>query len=233
MTIDIRRDTKGEGKQLMRARLDGSRLTLEAQTPDEKTEICAWGQHLAGMVLVVAPSEHASFSLEVLGARADVCREPINVWSGAPDPAIRSIGNLATAPFMLDGEGYATVESFWQGLKFPQAERARIAALDGHAAHEAARSRPYDATVSYRGESIPVGTWRHWRLMQRACWAKFTQSEPLRLALLATLPRPIEHCTRPDSKAIPGVVMADIWMRIRATLAAAGEGPFPAQLPEE
>lgn len=233
MTVDIRRDTNGEGKQLMRARLDGSRLTLEAQTPDETTEICAWGRHLAGMVLMVAPSEPASFSLEVLGARADVCREPINVWSGAPDPAIRSIGNLATAPFTLDGEPYVSVESFWQGLKFPQAERARIAALDGHAAHQAAKVHPYGATVSYRGEAILVGTWRHWRLMQRACWAKFTQSEPHRLALLASLPRPIEHRTQPDSKAIPGVVMADIWMRIRAALAAGGEGPYPAEWTKE
>ena len=69
--------------------------------------------------------------------------------------------------------------------------------------------------------------------MLRACWAKFTQSEPHRRALLATLPHRIEHRTKPDSRAIPGVVMADIWMRIRAALAAAGEGPFPSELPEE
>ena len=58
--------------------------------------------------------------------------EPINVISDSSDPAVRPIGNFAATPFDLDGHRYASVESFWQGLKFPDAaDRARLAALDG------------------------------------------------------------------------------------------------------
>ena len=39
-----------------------------------------------------------------------------------------------------------------------------------------------------------------------------------REALLSTKNRPLVHRMRRDSKTIPGVIMADIWMRIRADL---------------
>jgi hypothetical protein len=208
----------------MRATTDKGRLILAPETPSEVAALKFWQAGHDGRVLVEQGADGA-----VVLARL----EPVNVHSGAGDPSIRSIGNLASARFTLDGERYTSVESFWQGLKLPEAERARIAALDGRAALEAARAHPYGATVTYRGETIPVGTWRHWRLMKRACWAKFTQSEPHRRALLATLPRPLEHRVRADSKAIPGVLMADIWMRIRERLAGAGVGPYPADWGEE
>ena len=51
--------------------------------------------------------------------------EPINVTSRSPDPTVRLIANLAHTPFELDGHAYASVEAFWQGLKFPDAERRR------------------------------------------------------------------------------------------------------------
>ena len=68
------------------------------------------------------------------------------------------------------------------------------------------------------GQEIAVGTWAHWQLMEQACRAKFSQNEEARAALLATGWRPLVHVVRRDSKAIPGVIMADIWMRIRAEL---------------
>ena len=42
-------------------------------------------------------------------------------------------------------------------------------------------------------------------------------------ALVGTGDRPLMHKTRRDSRTIPGVVMADIWMRIRRTLAKGGD----------
>jgi hypothetical protein len=54
--------------------------------------------------------------------------------------------------------------------------------------------------------------------MEQACRAKFSQNEEARAARLATGWRPRDHVVRRDSKAIPGVIMADIWMRIRAEL---------------
>ena len=145
--------------------------------------------------------------------------EPINVISDSPDPAVRPIGNFAAAPFDLDGHRYASVESFWQGLKFPDAaDRARLAALDGARARAEGDRQGYGATVRYEGKDIAVGSPEHWALMERACRAKFEQNAAARAALLATGDRPLEHVVRHDSRAIPGLVMAGIWMRIRADL---------------
>jgi predicted NAD-dependent protein-ADP-ribosyltransferase YbiA (DUF1768 family) len=60
-------------------------------------------------------------------------------------------------------------------------------------------------------------------LMRRACKAKFEQNENARAALLGTGTRPLVHLVRPDSRTIPGVVMADIWMKLRADLRRAAE----------
>jgi len=82
--------------------------------------------------------------------------------------------------------------------------------------------------VTYRGESVPVGTWGHWRLMEAACRAKFAQNAEAASALVGTGDRPLVHRMRHDSRTIPGVVMADVWMRIRG-----GLRPKAAKVPAE
>jgi hypothetical protein len=67
--------------------------------------------------------------------------------------------------------------------------------------------------------------------MEQACRAKFSQNEEARTALLATGRRPLVHRMRRDSRTIPGVIMADIWMRIRDRLREAD--PVPAADAEE
>jgi hypothetical protein len=59
--------------------------------------------------------------------------------------------------------------------------------------------------------------------MRAACHAKFTQNDRARRALLSTGDRPLTHRMKRDSETIPGVVMADVWMRIRARLRGARE----------
>jgi predicted NAD-dependent protein-ADP-ribosyltransferase YbiA (DUF1768 family) len=54
--------------------------------------------------------------------------------------------------------------------------------------------------------------------MERACRAKFEQNADARAALLSTGDRPLTHVVRRDSKTIPSVIMAQIWMRIRHDL---------------
>jgi predicted NAD-dependent protein-ADP-ribosyltransferase YbiA (DUF1768 family) len=162
------------------------------------------------------PNAGSGVSLRALGPQAEACREPINVTSDSPDP-IRLIANFAPTPFELHGMSYACVEAFWQSLRFPLAERPRIAALDGPRAKQESEQMPYEATIEYGGETILVGD-GHWQLMRRACMAKFQQNETARSALLGTGTRPLVHQVRRDSRTIPGVIMADIWMRIRAIL---------------
>ncbi len=68
-----------------------------------------------------------------------------------------------------------------------------------------------------------MGRYEHWSLMRQACQAKFSQNAVAREVLMATGERPLTHRVRRDSRTIPGALLADIWMRIRARLAASGE----------
>lgn len=204
----------------MKVLLKESVVVLVPDGPDEARVLAAWKSAHADHVLGVRTEPDASgLALHDLGPRAEACREPINIVSTSPDVIARTISNLGDTLFSLDGRPYRTIESFWQGLKFEdQADRDRIAAYDGHAAWEAGTAKGYGATITYDGVTIPVGTWAHWQLMERAARAKFTGNAQARAALLSTGTRPLTHIVRHDSKAIPGVIMAEIWMRIRRDL---------------
>jgi predicted NAD-dependent protein-ADP-ribosyltransferase YbiA (DUF1768 family) len=194
-------------------------LVLAPEAEVESAELTAWKAIRSGHVMALRIDAGNGIALVDLGPREDVCNEPINVISTSTDPAARLISNFAATPFELDGRMYASVEGFWQGLKCTDSqERRRIADLAGGQAQKAGQSQPYEATITYEGEVIPVGTYGHWELMRRANWAKFTQHAEARDALLSTGERPLIHKVRRDSRIIPGVIMADIWMRIRSKL---------------
>lgn len=204
----------------MKVRLKEALLIVTAESDEERQAVAEWAVGVDGHVFSLVLQDRQTIRLTSLGPRADACREPINVSSRAKDEAIRLISNFAHTPFELDDELYASVEGFWQGLKFPaESTRRGIAQLHGNEARRAG----FDAAVSdafdYRGRSIGVGTADHRDLMFRACWEKFRQHDAARAALLGTRERPLQHRTRRDSRSIPGAVMADIWMRIRTRLA--------------
>ncbi len=203
----------------MKAILKEDLLILVPETETERVDLGDWKAGREQHVLFVNANPGSGLSLVDLGPKEHACNEPINVISSSPDPAARLISNFAPTPFQFDGRDYACIEGFWQGLKFEEGpERERVARLGGLAAREARLERPYGATVAYEGRPVPVGTWEHWQLMENACWAKFTQNEDARQALLSTARRPLIHRTRRDSREIPGAIMADIWMRIRRRL---------------
>jgi|GEM_PF-460600 len=209
----------------MRVVLKGELLVLVPESAEDTTALAAWKEGRGGHVLALLENAGAGASIRFLGPRAEVCREPINVTSRHPDPQIRLIGNFAATPFELDGVRYASVEAFWQGLKFPEGpERMRVAELDGAAARKAGSEVKYGTHVRYRESEIPVGTWAHWQLMEQACRAKFTQHHEAMAALMATGERPLIHKVRQDSRTIPGAIMAEIWMRIRKEIAARAPG---------
>lgn len=152
------------------------------------------------------------------------------------EPRWQPISNLAHTPFTLRGRAYASVEGFWQGLKFDtEPDRASVAALWGKAAKRAAASLPERASFVYDGETYAVGGPGHRALMLQACRAKFAQHDGARDALLSTGDRPLTHRTLRDSKTIPGALMADIWMRLRASLrgGAPPAGETAAPPPED
>lgn len=218
----------------MKTILKNDLLILVPETTAESEAVSAWKSGRDGHVLAILANSGAGASVRFLGPREEVCREPINVTSRNPDPQIQLIGNLAATPFELDGKRYESVEGFWQGLKHPEgAARTRVAALTGHAARVAGGEVDYGTHVRYAGQEIPVGTWGHWQLMERACRAKFTQNAEAMSALMSTGERPLMHKVRKDSRSIPGVIMADIWMRIRRQIQATAPGVIASTETEE
>jgi predicted NAD-dependent protein-ADP-ribosyltransferase YbiA (DUF1768 family) len=207
----------------MRVLFQHGRLILVPEVESERADLAAWKTTHPEYAFVLESDQGEGACLSALGPQADACREPINVHSENPNPRIAVIANLAPTPLTLDGVRYACVEAFWQSLRFPAEERPRIAVMDGPAAKRASYDQPYGTHVHYAGEAIPVGTFAHWQLMRRACLAKFEQNDAARDALLATGDRPLVHRVRQDSKTIPGVVMADIWMSLRARFRRAAE----------
>jgi predicted NAD-dependent protein-ADP-ribosyltransferase YbiA (DUF1768 family) len=201
----------------MKTLLQPDALVLVPENEAESAALAAWKAAHDGFAFAAVENAGTGATLTVLGPRADACREPINVTSGSPDP-IRLIANFAPTPFELDGERYACVEAFWQSLRFPLAERPRIAALAGPVAKQESEKQPYGSHVVYGEQMIAVGAWDHWQLMRRACAAKFAQNEDARAALLGTGERPLVHRVRRDSRTIPGVIMAEIWMELREHL---------------
>jgi predicted NAD-dependent protein-ADP-ribosyltransferase YbiA (DUF1768 family) len=209
----------------MKAILKGKLLVLAPENELERTDLAGWKADRAGHVLLVGANAGVGLSLVDLGPQARACNEPLNVVSTSADPAARWISNFAPTPFFLEGQTFACVEAFWQGLKFEdEAERARVALLEGRAALRAGRERPYGPTVTYQGREVRVGTAEHWQLMERACRAKFAQNLGAREALLSTGDRPLVHRTRKDSRTIPGAILCDIWMRVRRRLQKQGAG---------
>jgi predicted NAD-dependent protein-ADP-ribosyltransferase YbiA (DUF1768 family) len=203
----------------MKLRLKSNLMVVTGESAEEIKDIAEWATRLDGHVFALKLQDDQTCRLTNLGSRPEACQEPINVTSLSPDPDIQLISNLAHTPFDLNGQRYGSVEAFWQGLKFSDdSRRTGIASLYGQEARRAGFDAPEADATSYRGQVVRVGTAEHWRLMADACWAKFSQHEAARQALLGTGERPLAHKTRRDSRNIPGVIMADIWMKIRRGL---------------
>jgi predicted NAD-dependent protein-ADP-ribosyltransferase YbiA (DUF1768 family) len=203
----------------MRVTIKQGLIVIYADMADDDAAMTALREAADGHVFHLARSGPQGVVLRDLGPREDACQEPINITSRIPDDELKLISNFAHAPFELDRRAYASVEGFWQGLKFPKEnDRARVAKLFGGEARRAGEAAPADDPFLYEGRSIRVGRPEHWQLMHHACAAKFTQHAPAQAALLRTGTRPLSHRMRRDSQTIPGVIMADIWMAVRANL---------------
>jgi predicted NAD-dependent protein-ADP-ribosyltransferase YbiA (DUF1768 family) len=191
-------------------------LVLAPETECEREAFAAWRASSAGHVFHFAGESEEGGALFDIGPRAEACGQPINVVFDQVEPQWQPISNLAYTPLVLRGRLYASVEGFWQGLKFPASEdRARVAELFGLEAKRAANGQPQCESFVYDRATYATGGPEHRALMAEVCRAKFTQHAGAREALLSTGSRPLIHRTRRDSRTIPGALMADIWMRLR------------------
>ena len=197
----------------MRVRLQKD-LVIVSPEENEAEKLDDWLRTHAGQVFRLKNVGDSTL-FQAIGPEDEACRKPVNISSRSPMP-LQLVSNFAHTPFVLDHREYASIEGFWQGLKFPQAaDRLRLASLHGDEARDAGLLAPAADAFDYAGRIIRTGTFEHWQLMERACVAKFEQNPAARDALLSTGGRPITHRVEPDSRNIPGVIMAEIWLRIR------------------
>jgi predicted NAD-dependent protein-ADP-ribosyltransferase YbiA (DUF1768 family) len=188
---------------------------LSAETPEEEA-ICAQLCAADGHVFKLHATSERGMAFSTIGPEDEARRAPLNIVQSIA-PRFAPISNLAHTPFVLDGLDYASIEGFWQGLKTDDpAQRRAIAQLSGAQAREAGRRIGQPPAFEQGGARIAAGSPEHWALMRAACAAKFDQDGSARAALLATGERWLTHRVRRDSRTIPGAIMADIWMRIRA-----------------
>lgn len=192
-------------------------IGLSAESPEEQ-EICALLGAMDGHVFRFHAATDRGMAFAEIGPEDEARRAPLNIVRSI-EPRFAPMSNLAHTPFTLDGVAYASVEGFWQGLKTAEdAQRLALAKLSGAEAKGRGSTLGQPPTFDYGGVAIAAGSPEHWALMRKACEAKFTQHHGARAALLATGQRWLTHKVRKDSRTIPGAIMADIWMQIRARL---------------
>jgi predicted NAD-dependent protein-ADP-ribosyltransferase YbiA (DUF1768 family) len=146
----------------------------------------------------------------------------LNVASGAGEAIGKLLSNFAERPFVMDGKPYASVEAFYQGLKWPgDAEREEAAKLSGKTAKYAARGAPRSETFEYESLTYRFGSPEHHQLIKRAIRASLEQNPVILQQFIATYPRPIAHKTgRPENphSNFPGPAFTRILMELRLEL---------------
>lgn len=95
----------------------------------------------------------------------------INVSYGSKDPTEKLLSNLAPTPFTMDGQSFASVEGFWQGIKrhYTDPERMKIFQLTGISAKLAApKHQEGDQWVWYQDQTFLLGSDANQLLLKRA-----------------------------------------------------------------
>lgn len=151
-------------------------------------------------------------------------RDIINIGLNGEAETERMLSNLAPTPFILNGKKYASVEGFWQGLKFPDEEkRNEIAKLWGVEAKKAGNKAEKSNEFEYQGKKFQAGSEKHQDLIKQAIKAKLEQNSHVLDLLLATGNKKITHIlinpqtgyVHPDSQTIPGKKFCQILMNLR------------------
>ena len=184
-------------------------------------------------------------------------KDPAKTWEILPQEAeygkdvilskrteLGIFSNFAATPFTLDGKKYASVEGFWQMMKYPDPQdkddpryrkdlvwkytRDEVEKLTGFEAKDAgdATKENYQklgiSFISYKGNRIEYkgkNKQEHYELIFRAIQSKIDQNEKAKTLLKATgtlILRP-DHIQ--DADAPPAYRYYDILMKIRSNFA--------------
>lgn len=120
--------------------------------------------------------------------------EKLNISAKSADWRAKALSNFSEHHFILEGELFASVEGFIQGIKFPENDndRKKTFALSGMKAKKMGRksSRRF---IWWKGKRIPYNSPAHRALIERAINAKFWQNESAMEALLSTKKMELIH----------------------------------------
>jgi predicted NAD-dependent protein-ADP-ribosyltransferase YbiA (DUF1768 family) len=152
------------------------------------------------------------------------------------------LSNFAATPFTFRGKHYASLEGFWQMMKYPEGSgdpraaytglrwpftRERVAQMTGFEAKHAGTAAEENMKkmgitwVTFEGKRIeyrPPAPGEHYRLIVEATWEKVRQNPKVKRVLLSTG----DLVLKPDHHQEPNAPAAwryyDILMQIRTTL---------------
>lgn len=151
------------------------------------------------------------------------------------------LSNFAATPFELEDEKYASVEGFWQMMKYPENNedprallvypftRSEVSQMTAFTAKDAGKIGEQKMQelgidwVTYKGTRMvycSVERGLHYDLIKKAMWEKVKQNEEVKRILLLTgdlILRPDHHaegCQAPEWKYY------DVWMEIRSEINA-------------
>lgn len=153
--------------------------------------------------------------------------KPIEIAEPEPRAEFEPLANFAPTRFELDGQTFASLESFWQSLKFDASdERTEVANRTAAAARQIGRSAKLPDHIKYFGQVVIPGTPDHWRILQRAARAKFSQNPAAREALIATGERPLYRDLPKPDPLLPSAVQSEIWLTLRSELRQSPTSPY-------
>lgn len=149
----------------------------------------------------------------------------INISYLSTNPTEKMLSNLTYAPFEMDGQRFASVEGFWQGIKrvYGDRERDQIFQLFGIPAKRAGRLEEPPEFAWYQNQAFPMGSQCHQLLLKRAVAHKLRDNPDIGLLLLATNDDVILHDPKksngesfPNSALIPNEVFASFVTELRS-----------------
>ncbi|MBL8890238.1 MAG: NADAR family protein [Planctomycetaceae bacterium] len=202
-------------------------LVLLPETDAEQKQLArmatAWEGHV--FELVAGPS--GELRLISKGPASDVLDRSIEIAEPESRAEFATLANFSPTRFELDGHSFASLESFWQSLKFNDAaERIGVGNRSAPAARQLGRSARLPEYIRYFGQIVVPGTPDHWQILRRAALAKFSQNSDARDALIATGHRPLYRDLPKPDPLLPNAVLSEIWHSLRKLFRQPPSQPF-------